>query len=57
MERILKEDSPTIFLEINEEFLTAYQWSTKLLLEYLESFGYDSGTLIDFNNYIFEKKK
>jgi FkbM family methyltransferase len=57
MERILMENTPTIFLEINEEFLKAYQWDTKLLLEYLDSLGYDSGTLIDFNNYVFEKKK
>ena len=57
MEIILKEDGPTLFLEINEEYLNAYQWTKKGLVDYLQSFGYDEGKVIDLNNYIFEKSK
>ncbi len=57
MERILKEDGPTLFLEINEEYLNAYQWTKDGLVEYLQSLGYNEGKVIDLNNYIFEKSK
>jgi hypothetical protein len=57
MEIILREDSPTLFLEINEEYLNAYQWTKKGLVDYLQSLGYDEGKVIDLNNYIFEKSK
>ena len=57
MERILREDGPTLFLELNEEYLPAYQWTKDGLVEYLQSLGYNEGKVINLNNYIFEKSK